>query len=887
MELAQKQTHKSDFVKNVIDGVSQKANSQLKPFVPFFIERYFSNVAPEDLFGLKAQDFVKSLSGYLELMEERTRGEAKIRFVNNKVEGRVGFQNHTVVEVVNDDMPFLVDSLSAAINNAGYSIDYTIHPVLRVKRDNKGFLEGLYSREDEVQGSFFESYIRCQISQRLTSKQIEALQQELENVFRDVRNAVQDWRKTLDKMDATIAELKANPPKKASSDTINESLEFLEWLKQNNFTFLGYCEYDLKDNPDAPHQRLRAVDGLGVLRDLESHKVARLFQGIEITPQNIRYLLEAEPIIITKTSDISLVHRRDPMDSINVKRFDDKGNVIGITQYLGLFTSVVYKKSAREIPILKSKIEMILDQSGFSEEWHDGKALVHILESFPRDELFQGSLEWLAETSVGILQLQNRQRPTLFLRSDKFGRTVSCLVYVPRESYNAELRLKIEDILKRELNASTRSWNIELGELAFARLHFVMLLEDKTPPQFNKDQIEVELLEATLTWMDRLRSALSIAHGEVDGTELLEEYKSSFSKGYQEMVSPEEAVLDIEEIQKVVEENRMRIRLFQDPDSNGLLRFKLYSPKETIALSQILPLLENFDFKSISERPSKIRLGQDNLIWVQEFTIQPYGTPTCDPDALENFLIGFQKAWRQEIENDGFNRLIIRAGLTWREATIMRALSKYLWQLRVNFTQQAMEETLLNHGAIVRHMIQLFYIRFDPKFSGDRKVQSDSILHLIRTEIDEVSSPDEDKILRRFLNIITSTIRTNYFVEKDEGEPKPFISFKINCELIDEMPLPRPLYEIFVYSARFEAVHLRGGKIARGGLRWSDRREDFRTEILGLVKAQMVKNAVIVPTGSKGGFVLKKSAPRGSRSLTPRRCLLLSKIHSWTFGYHR
>ena len=863
MELTEKQAHKSDFVKNVIEDVSEVASVQIKPFVSFFIERYFSNVPPQDLLGGDRKDFTKSLASYLEFMEIRNKGEAKVRFVNHKVDGRTGLQNHTVVEIVNDDMPFLVDSLSAAINNAGYTIDYTIHPVLRVKRDEAGKLQGLYARDSKVEGSFFESFIRCQISQRLTRKQIESLELELQNVFRDVQYAVQDWHVTLEKMDHTIAELQAQPPKKVEPEIIEESLEFLKWLTQNNFTFLGYCQYDLKENHDATHQRLRAEGGLGVLRDVESHRVARLFQGIELTPQNIRYLLEAEPIIIAKTSDISLVHRRDPMDSINVKRFDDKGNVIGITQFLGLFTSVVYKKSAREIPILKRKIQKVIDQSGFSEEWHDGKALTHILESFPRDELFQGSLEWLAETSMGILQLQNRQRSSLFLRADQFGRTVSCLVYVPRDRYDAELRLKIEAILKRELNATTRSWNIELGELAFARIHFVMLLQDKMPSQINKDQIESELLEATLTWTDRLRAALSIAYGEVEGSEVLEEYKSSFSKGYQENVAPEEAVLDIEEIQKVITEKKIRIRLFRGESSEDPLRFKLYSPRETIALSQILPLLENFDFQVLSERPSKIRLADENLIWVQEFTIQPYGHPTNTGDAFENFIIGFQKAWRDEIENDGFNRLIVRAGLTWREAQIMRAYFKYLWQLRVNFTQQVMEETLLNHDAIVRHLIQLFYVRFDPALIGDRKAQEETLLNTIHTEIDEVSNPDEDKILRRFLNVITATIRTNYFQEM-ENAPKLEISFKIQCALIDEMPLPRPLYEVFVYSARFEAVHLRGGKVARGGIRWSDRREDFRTEVLGLMKAQMVKNAVIVPTGSKGGFVLKK-APQGDR----------------------
>ncbi|MEB3702944.1 NAD-specific glutamate dehydrogenase [Candidatus Bealeia paramacronuclearis] len=863
MELAQKQTYKNETIQDVIAGVNAGIKSNLKTFSTFFIERYFSNVAPDDLLGMHANELTLSLLGYLEFIETREKGKAKIRLVHEKVEIHTGATNHTVVEIVNDDMPFLVDSLSAAINNLGYTLDFVVHPVLKVKRNSKGGLEGLYPKDQDVEGAYYESFIRCQISERLSQKQLKALETELINVFNDVRLAVRDWRQMMVELDKSIVDLKSNRPKKTTNETIDESLEFLEWLKQNNFTFLGYCQYDLGGNPEHSTGRLNAGEGLGVLHDIETHKVARLFQGIEITPQNIRFLLEAEPIIITKTSDVSLVHRRDPMDSINIKRYDDNGNVIGITQFLGLFTSVVYKKSAREIPILRRKIQKIIEQSGFSQEWHDGKALIHILESFPRDELFQGSLEWLSETSISILQLQNRQRPTLFLRSDKFGRTISCLVYVPRDRYDTELRLKIESILKRELNATTRSWNTELGELAFARAHFVMLLQDKAPEAFNKDKIEIELIEATLTWKDRLRTALNMSHGEVAGIEILEEFGQAFSKGYQENVAPEESVLDIEEIQKTVEENKIRIRLFLDTDHP--IRFKIYSPQEAIPLSQILPVLEKLDFHVISERPYKVSLDQNQkVIWVQEFEIVPCEKPAFDMETLtENFLDAFQKIWRDEVENDGFNRLIIRAGLTWKEAQILRAYSKYLWQLRVNFSQSVMEETLLNHGAIVRHFIQLFYVRFDPCLSGDRKKQSDEILGIILKEIDEVSNPDEDRLLRRFLNLLTSTIRTNYFLEA-EGQNKPYFSFKVQCAAIEEMPLPRPLYEIFVYSPRFEAVHLRGGKIARGGLRWSDRREDFRTEVLGLVKAQMVKNAVIVPTGSKGGFILKK-APQGDR----------------------
>jgi glutamate dehydrogenase len=605
--------------------------------------------------------------------------------------------------------------------------------------------------------------------------------------------------------------------------------------------------------------------GLGILREASSGSVSHSFARL---PPEAKKLARAPHLLnLTKANSRSTVHRPSYLDYVGVKKFDAEGEVTGERRFLGLYTFSAYSASALEIPLVRRKVKGVLERAGFPEGSHYEKDLMEALETHPRDELFQISEDELFEIAMGILHLQERQRVRLFVRRDTYGRFFSCLVYVPRERYNTDIRQRMQDILQRAFNGENAEFNVRLSESVLARLHFIIYTDPEDVPDYNVDEIEARLVEATRSWRDNLYEALIEQCGEEVGTELFQQYREAFPPGYRDDFLARTAVVDIRRIEGLSSENDLGMSLYHPLEApEDFLRFRLYRLGEQISLSEVMPLLEDMGVEVADQRPYKIEPAEKAPIWINDFGLVHEAQGELQTEQVkEIFQDAFARAWRGTVEDDGFNRLVLRAQLTWREITILRAYCKYLRQTGTTFSQNYMEQTLAANPHIARLLVELFKARLDPGRQERAEEETERLKEEIKEALEAVVSLDEDRILTSFLNVTLATLRTNYFQSTPEGEPKPYLSFKLDPTGIPELPLPRPMFEIFVYSPRAEGVHLRGGKVARGGIRWSDRREDFRTEILGLMKAQTVKNAVIVPVGAKGGFVVKRPPANGSR----------------------
>jgi glutamate dehydrogenase len=649
---------------------------------------------------------------------------------------------------------------------------------------------------------------------------------------------------------------------------VAESRAFLQWLVKDNLTLLGYRCHELVTERGEDTLRLVPGTGLGVLRETDQEKASASFAAL---PPAARALARASVpiIVVTKANTRSTVHRPGYTDYIGVKRYDARGNVIGEHRFLGLFTSAAYAARVAETPLLRGKVEAIAQRAGLAPGGHLAKALQHILETYPRDELFQISDDDLYETALGILALGERHRLRLFIRRDPFDRFVACLIYVPREWYSTELRVKFQRILLEAFAGTSADFNAQLGETALARIHFLVRTAPGQIPPFDRKEVESKLAAAARRWDDQLRDALIDAEGEARGSELFKRWGGAFPPDYRERTSPRAAVGDLHRFAQLTAAAPLALALYRPLGAApNVLGFKAYRRGDPIVLSDSLPMLEHMGARVLGEQNDTIGTGEA-AISIHDFDLQAQVAEDVDFDALaRNFEDTFGRVFRGEVENDDFNRLVLRAGLNADEIVVLRAYAKYLKQIGFALSQGTIESTLATHPRIARMLVALFKLRFDPAARDEAAAVSQT--NAIEAALDKVSVLSEDRVLRQLLALIQATLRTNFWRTGvgHSGAPGPrrtFVSFKFDCSLVPGLPEPKPLYEIFVYSPRFEGIHLRGGKVARGGLRWSDRPEDFRTEVLGLVKAQMVKNTVIVPVGSKGGFVLKKAPPATER----------------------
>nr|AAG40620.1 NAD-glutamate dehydrogenase [Streptomyces clavuligerus] len=846
-----------------------------------YLQRYYLHTAPEDLTDRDPVDIYGAAYSHYRLAENRPQGTANVRVHTPTVEENGWTCSHSVVEVVTDDMPFLVDSVTNELSRQGRGIHVVIHPQVTVRRDVTGkLIEVLHTdRHTPVKSSalphdaLVESWIHVEIDRETDRADLKQITADLLRVLSDVREAVEDWEKMREAALRIAEELPREPVASDLADQeVEEARELLRWLAADHFTFLGYREYELTGS-DA----LAAVPGtgLGILRsdplhsEDEDHPVSPSFSRL---PADARAKArEHRLLVLTKANSRATVHRPSYLDYVGVKKFDADGNVIGERRFLGLFSSAAYTESVRRVPVIRRKVAEVLDGAGFSPNSHDGRDLLQILETYPRDELFQTPVDQLRSIVTSVLYLQERRRLRLYLRQDEYGRYYSALVYLPRDRYTTGVRLRLIDILKEELGGTSVDFTAWNTESILSRIHFVVRVPSGTElphlTDADTERIEARLVEAARSWADGFSDALNAELGEERAAELLRRYGAAFPEGYKADPTPRAAVADLVHIEALAGSGRdFALSLYEPVGAGpGERRFKIYRTGEQVSLSAVLPVLQRLGCEVVDERPYELRGADRSLAWIYDFGLRmPVGSGNGEylgDDARERFQDAFAAVWTGAAENDGFNSLVLGAGLNWRQAMVLRAYAKYLRQAGSPFSQDYMEDTLRTNVHTTRLLVSLFEARMAPERQRAGTELTDGLLEELDGALDQVASLDEDRILRSFLTVIKATLRTNFFqgttgdgVDGRHG----YVSMKFDPQAIPDLPAPRPAYEIWVYSPRVEGVHLRFGKVARGGLRWSDRREDFRTEILGLVKAQMVKNTVIVPVGAKGGFVAKQ-----------------------------
>lgn len=827
---------------------SELSKAELNKFKPY-LQHYYSHVDPDLLVVMSVQRAFEVARLHWRTAQVRQARKPIVRVYSLTN----GASANTAIEIVTDNMPFLVDSVRMLLNQQGITIDLALHPVFQIERDVKGRLKSIaVPKHGDATGKSLsrESFIYLQVERLVEPERLLALEKGLLAVLRDVRRAVDDWQKMRWQLNVLIENLG-----QGDSAEYIEAAEYLTWLDQQNFTFLGYQQYAVKQTKNQILFTPTPKSALGVMRD---KKFAT--EDYVINPKPSGNKPVHQPLLlITKSVQRSTVHRQGYLDCIIVRHLNKQGKVTSESRFVGLYTSTAYRRHPSDVPVIKSKIKRVFNKAGFDPVSHIGKAFLHILETYPRDELMQISESDLYEIARAVLHLGDRQRLKLFIREDALRRFLSCLVYVPRDRYDTNLRLSMAEIIQQQFGGLKPDFNVRLSDEAFARIEFFIRTDPESFPEYECQALEQMLEEASHSWQDKLKQLLLVEFPEQECVDVVHNYQQAFSTAYQEEYSVEQAVRDITQLQLLEQGRDVAVDLYQ-PSAEEKLHLRIYKEGEAIAPSDALPILEKMGVRVLQQRPYPIRRKDKRRFWINEYVLE------CKfrSKALEQFKSDFEEifiaTWFEEVENDGFNTLGLLASLSVREIALLRALCKYLLQGTLTYSGVYMEQCLQRYPGVASDIVQLFHLRFDPKMQDDKNNKKQVRLeNRIRKQLNDINSLDDDRILSNFLGLVLAAVRVNYYQSN-----KPYISLKFDTAKVAELPEPRPMFEIFVYSPRMEGVHLRAGKVARGGLRWSDRREDFRTEVLGLVKAQKVKNAIIVPTGAKGGFVVKQP-PQGDR----------------------
>jgi glutamate dehydrogenase len=827
-----------------------------------FLEAYYRHVAADDILTRNPSQLSALAFLHRRLAMERSTGSAIVRVHTPTSEADGWPTARSLVQIVTDDMPFLVTSVTAELTRQGRAIHLVIHPQLQVRRDPMGHLVEVMTDENSSSSNgIAESWISVEIDRESPGEAAERVARSVRQVLADVRVAVEDGPAMREQALQATTDLQAHPPAGMEQADVEEALRYLDWLSDERFTFLGYTEY--RRPPDSAldgNDKLASVPGrgLGLLRP-EQAQASQPLGRLATEPGDVA------PLTLTKSSQRSTVHRPLYLDDIAVGIFDVQGRPIGEHQFLGLFNSAAYHESVLRIPMLRRKVAALLERMAFSPTSHSGRDVIEILEDYPRDELVQVPLDELHHAVDEIRNLQERQQLRLFLRHDHRARYVSALVYLPRDRYTTAGCLRLEQILRDAFDATRVEYTTRVSDSVLARLHFVVRRAD-TAPLAEADHAELErrLAHATRSWSDDLADRLTSEMGDEEGARLLRVYGDAFPQAYQEDYPPDIAVADLLHLDALQPDNDHAVSLNTLADvASDQRRLKLFST-EAVSLSTVSPILQGMGVEVIDERPYELTPAEGARRWIYDFGLRYDVTAETSPEAASQlFEDAFAAVWSGAAESDGFNGLVLHAGLSWRQVVLVRGYAKYLRQVGTPFSEEYLQSCLLANAHIVRLLVRLFEVRFDPGEESGRNDMAQGLVQQIQSALDEVASLDQDRIMRSLLGLIRATTRTNFFQLGGAGVPgKSYLSLKFNPRTITDLPEPRPRFEIFVYSPRVEGVHLRFGTVARGGLRWSDRRDDFRTEVLGLVKAQMVKNTVIVPVGAKGGFVVK-SAPGG------------------------
>ncbi len=821
-----------------------------------YLRAYYHRVATEDLASPSRLAVVAEAHARLGLRRPQGRALVQVREAGHAHLDQSGASN-LVVDIVTDDMPYLVDSVTTRLNRHQAEIRLLVHPLLRVRRDVAGALGQIAGLGgDEVAPAapdeLTESWIHVELEppgDRVTAQQLET---DLRLVLDDVRVAAED-RARMEAAARRLAGDLVGPTGSAAA----ESGDLLRWLADGNFTFLGYREYDLVQTADGA-AALRAVPGtgLGILRHTRRGRdpLRKLSAQVAARAQD-----PTERLVLAKANSRSTVYRANYLDYVSVKRLGPDGAVAGEFRFLGLYSHAAHTAPIATVPVIRRKVAHVLAEAGLAVGSHDAKDLAEILEDYPREELFEISAEELIPIALGVLRLSERKQTRLFLRRDRYGRYMSCLVYLPRDRYTTQVRLRTQEILREALNGASVDYSATIGDSALARLHVVVRAErGRTVPQVDAAALERRLAAAVRSWDEDLGAEATGVLGEEQARALLDRFEALIPGTYKADVSPAEAVGDLSTMLGLREsEQEFAVRLVEHPERWTLVVYRSGSP---ITLSEVLPQLQHLGLEVVDEHPYQFTGSSSaGSFWIYEFGLRP--PAVAAPGGLRQvFEDALTALWHGQTEDDGFNALVLTAGLTWREVTLLRAGAKYLRQAGMRFSEDYVQRVLRANASVTRLLVRLFESRFDPAKASGAAELCEAIAEEIRGQLDEVVSLDHDRILRSYLALIDATLRTNYYrVHSPSGADGPrYLVLKLDPSDIPGLTQPRPKFEIYVYSPRLEAVHLRFGRVARGGLRWSDRLEDFRTEVLGLVKAQEVKNAVIVPSGAKGGFVCKR-----------------------------
>ena len=843
----------------VIEQAGAALNARRSDITATFVAQLYARSVADDVLCYAAADLAELAERAFDFLKERQPGVPKIRCDTVALKELGERKSVSVIEIVNDDMPFLVDSVMGEISERRLNVQLVAHPVFGVRRDDAK----LIALGANAAGGARESFIHIHLEPIADEAARADIVRALESVLGEVRLSVQDWRAMLDRVNSVVDDLKTNPPP-LPVDEIAEAIQFLQWLLADNFTFLGVRNYTFDGNTLAPESE----SALGIMRSPDLRVLKRGDELLEFTPEIMAFLKEPRLLIIAKANIHARVHRRVYLDYIGIKRFDASGNLVGEQRIVGLFTSTAYTRGAHGIPYLRRKIAGVETRAGFDANSHSGKALANVLEHYPRDELFQIEEDSLYHFALAILQLDERPRVRVLARRDRFDRFVSVLVFVPRERYDSHIRARIGDYLSRAFIGRVSAFYPFFPEGPLVRVHFIIGRSHGQAPAIDAATLEREVGTIVRSWADGLSDALALVNPPDKARDLFGRYRDAFSAGFQEAYPPTVAAGDIRMVESLSEQRPLGVdfhhRMQEEQRAIGL---KVWSLARPLPLSERVPVLENMGFRVVDERTYHIdSRGKAHDTWFHDMLLERRDGGMIDLDAGKARLeAAFLMVMRGQAENDGYNALTLAGNLAWRDVAVIRTLSRFLRQVRVPYSQDYMWATLVKHAGIAGNIVELFHARFDPRSEAaqERDAKQKAIAARIEEELQKVDSLDEDRILRRFVNAVQSAIRTNFFQTDKDGHLKALLAVKFASGKITDLPLPRPLYEIFVYSPRVEGVHMRFGKVARGGIRWSDRPQDFRTEILGLVKAQQVKNAVIVPVGSKGGFV-PKLMPKGA-----------------------
>lgn len=856
----QAEKSKEKLIAEVAKLTAGKVAVQHKAFAPAFAARYCQEIDADEFIARDATSWAALAAAHLAFGQNFQSGAPKIRIFSPKLSEHRWEAGVTVIECINDDMPFLVDSIAMEINRQGITTQLIIHPLFSTGRNSESSLCEIGEPKESAR---VESWIHIEIERITDTERLAALEAGLLSVLKDVRSAVDDWKPMVARLHETVQSLETSTSAPASERP--EALAFVRWMAERHFTFLGARDYSLSQHDGVVSLEMVPNSGLGILREPQAGGPSKSFAEL---PADIRALAQKPNILVlTKANSRSTVHRAGYLDYVGVKQFDAKGQVTGERRFVGLYTSATYRADPTETPILRHKIANVMQRAGFPASSHAGKNLHSILESYPRDELFQISEDELFETTMGVLRLGDRVRTKLFVRRDIFARFYSCLIYLPRENYNTEVRLKLQDLLRKAFSGTSVDFNVQLSDAVLARIHMLVRTAPATAQTVDLKALEGEVAAAVRRWEEGVFERLVKSAGEETANAARRDVVQPFPAAYREATTPEQAVQDFIATQPLTQENSIAMSLYHEAGKHArtAMRFRLYQIGKPVPLSGSLPMLENMGVRVEGEKSFVIARKNAPSIHIHDFALSPLHAAFHLEDVKEKFEQSFSRVWKKQVENDGFNRLTLAASIGADEILMLRAYAKYLKQTGFTFSQQYIENTLAHHSDITAELVALFQSRFDPAMSTDRAEMMQMGASSIEAALERVANADEDRILRRFLAVILATLRTNFYQRNESGKRKDYLSFKFDCAKVPELPEPKPLYEIFVYSPRVEGIHLRGGKVARGGLRWSDRPEDFRTEVLGLVKAQQVKNAVIVPVGSKGGFVLKAAPPTTDR----------------------